>query len=142
MSPLFDVKGKVCLVTGSSRGIGRATVWRLAEAGARVTVSSRKPDPCEEVAAEINAAFGEGAAIAVPCNASHKDQLQTLVDRTREAFGAIDVVVANAATNPHFGPSETMEDGAFQKICRPTCWPCTGCSTWCCRRCARAARAG
>ena len=116
MSPLFDVEGKVCLVTGSSRGIGRATVWRLAEAGARVTVSSRKAEACERVAAEINAAFGDGAAIAVPCNVSQKDQLQALVERTREAFGPIDVAVANAGTNPHFGPSETLEDGAFLKI--------------------------
>jgi NAD(P)-dependent dehydrogenase (short-subunit alcohol dehydrogenase family) len=116
VSPLFDVRGKVCLVTGSTRGIGKAMVWRLAEAGARVTVSSRKAEACEQVASEINAAFGDGSAIAVPCNASDKAQLQTLVDQTREAFGPIDVAIANAGTNPHFGPSETLQDSAFLKI--------------------------
>ena len=114
MSELFDLKGKVALITGSSRGIGRAIAERMAEAGARVVVSSRKLDACEEVVAGIRKAGGE--AVAIPCNITHKEELQRLVDQTHEAFGKIDVLVCNAAVNPHYGSTQEIPDTAFEKI--------------------------
>jgi NAD(P)-dependent dehydrogenase (short-subunit alcohol dehydrogenase family) len=114
VSGLFDLKGRTALITGSSRGIGRAIAERMAEAGARVVVSSRKLDACEEVVAGIRKAGGE--AVAVACNISSKEELQTLVTRTRDAFGTIDVLVCNAAVNPHFGPTQDIPDSAFQKV--------------------------
>jgi NAD(P)-dependent dehydrogenase (short-subunit alcohol dehydrogenase family) len=111
---LFDLKGRVALITGSSRGIGRAIALRMAEAGARVVVSSRKLAACEEVVEEIRSAGGE--AVAVACNISSKDELQALVAGTRGAFGKIDVLVCNAAVNPHFGPSQEIPDSAFEKV--------------------------
>ena len=92
---LFDLTGKVAIVTGSTKGIGKAIAERLAEHGAKVVVSSRKAAACEEVAAAINAKH-PGAAIGVPANISSKDDLQNLVDETRAAFGKIDVLVCNA----------------------------------------------
>ena len=112
---LFDLSGKVAVITGSSRGIGRAIAERMAQHGARVTISSRKAGPCEEVAAEINARH-PGSAIAVPANISSKDDLQRLVDETRKAFGKIDIVVCNAASNPYYGPMAGIEDDQFRKI--------------------------
>jgi NAD(P)-dependent dehydrogenase (short-subunit alcohol dehydrogenase family) len=114
MSGLFDLKGRVALITGSSRGIGRAMALRMAEAGARVVVSSRKLDACEEVVAEIRNAGGE--AVAVACNIASKDELQALVAGTRAAFGKIDVLVCNAAVNPHYGPTQEISDSAFEKV--------------------------
>jgi NAD(P)-dependent dehydrogenase (short-subunit alcohol dehydrogenase family) len=114
MSKLFDLKGRTALITGSSRGIGRAIAERMAEAGARVVVSSRKIDACEEVVAAIKKAGGE--AIAIGCNISNKDELATLVSRTREAYGKIDILVCNAAVNPHFGATQDIPDSAFQKV--------------------------
>lgn len=112
---LFDLTGKVAVVTGSSKGIGRAIAERLAQHGAKVTISSRKAGPCDEVAAAINARH-PGAAIAVPANISSKDDLQRLVDETRAAFGKIDIVVCNAATNPYYGPMSGISDEAFRKV--------------------------
>jgi NAD(P)-dependent dehydrogenase (short-subunit alcohol dehydrogenase family) len=112
---LFDLTGKVAIVTGSSRGIGKAIVERMAEHGAKVVVSSRKAGPCEEVAAAINAQH-PGAAIAVPANISSKDDLQRLVDETRKAFGKVDILVCNAASNPYYGPMSGISDDAFRKI--------------------------
>jgi len=112
---LFDLTGKVAVITGSSKGIGRAIAERLAEHGAKVTISSRKAGPCEAVAATINAAH-PGAAIAVPANISSKDDLQRLMDATREAFGKIDILVCNAASNPYYGPMAGITDEAFRKI--------------------------
>jgi NAD(P)-dependent dehydrogenase (short-subunit alcohol dehydrogenase family) len=112
---LFDLTGKVAIITGSSRGIGKAIAERLAQHGAKVTISSRKAGPCEEVAAEINAK-SPSSAIAVPANISSKEDLQRLVDETRKAFGKVDIVVCNAASNPYYGPLAGIEDDQFRKI--------------------------
>lgn len=113
---LFDLTGKVAVITGSSRGIGRAIAERMAEHGANVVISSRKPGPCEEVAAAINKARGRKAAIAVPASISSKEDLQNLVNETNREFGKIDIVVCNAASNPHFGSMSTIPDDAFRKV--------------------------
>jgi NAD(P)-dependent dehydrogenase (short-subunit alcohol dehydrogenase family) len=115
---LFDLSGKVALVTGSSRGIGRAIASRMAEHGAKVVVSSRKREPCEDTAAEINRRYGNGGEIAapIPANVNDKSQLQSLVEGTRARFGRIDILVCNAAINPHFGPALSVSDEAFDKI--------------------------
>jgi len=113
---LFDLTEKTAIITGSSRGIGRAIAERLAEHGARVVISSRKAGPCDEVAADINARYGEGRAIAVPASIASKDDLQRLVDETNAAFGRIDIVVCNAATNPYAGPMAGISDDQFEKI--------------------------
>lgn len=115
MGELFDLTGKVAVITGSSRGIGQAIAERMAEHGARVVISSRKAGPCEEVAAAINSRRA-GHAIAVPANISSKDDLQRLVDETRAAFGQIDIVVCNAASNPYYGPMAGIADDQFRKI--------------------------
>jgi NAD(P)-dependent dehydrogenase (short-subunit alcohol dehydrogenase family) len=112
---LFDLTGKVAVITGSSRGIGKAIAERMAEHGAKVVISSRKPGPCEAVAREINAEHA-GSAIAVPANISSKDDLQRLVDETRKAFGQIDILICNAASNPYYGPMSGIPDDAFRKI--------------------------
>jgi NAD(P)-dependent dehydrogenase (short-subunit alcohol dehydrogenase family) len=113
---LFDLSGKVAVVTGSSRGIGRAIVERMAEQGAKVVVSSRNIEPCQEVAAEINAKYGGGRALALSANISSKEQLQRLVEVTTREFGKIDVLVCNAASNPHYGPMHTITDEQLRKI--------------------------
>jgi NAD(P)-dependent dehydrogenase (short-subunit alcohol dehydrogenase family) len=113
---LFDLNGKVALVTGSSRGIGRAIVERMAEQGAQVVVSSRNIESCREVADGINAKYGEGRAIAIAANISSKEQLTRLVDETIRAFGQIHVLVCNAASNPHYGPMHTISDEQLRKI--------------------------
>lgn len=112
---LFDLSGKVAVITGSSRGIGRAIAERMAEHGARVVISSRKQDACDAVAAEINAAH-PGAAIAVAANISDKAGLQHLVDETRARLGPIDILVCNAASNPYYGPMDGIADEQFRKI--------------------------
>lgn len=116
MPSLFDLTGKVAIVTGSSRGIGRAIAERMAEHGAKVVVSSRKPAPCEEVAHAINARHGEERAIVIPANISSKEDLKRLADETRAKWGQIDILVCNAASNPYFGPQQDIPDDAFQKI--------------------------
>jgi NAD(P)-dependent dehydrogenase (short-subunit alcohol dehydrogenase family) len=113
---LFDLTGKVAIVTGSSRGIGRSIAENLAAHGAKVVVSSRKLDACEVVVKAIREAGGIATAIAA--NISDKAGLQRLVDETRRTFGPIDVLVCNAASNPYFGPSEGMGDEVFEKIMR------------------------
>jgi NAD(P)-dependent dehydrogenase (short-subunit alcohol dehydrogenase family) len=113
---LFDLKDKVAIVTGSSRGIGRAIAHQLAKAGAKVVVSSRKLDACEKVVQEIRAAGGQAMAIAA--SISSKEQLEALVVQTRAAWGAVDILVCNAATNPYYGPSTGMSDEVFDKIMR------------------------
>ena len=112
---LFDLDGKVAVVTGSSRGIGRAIVERMAEHGAKVVVSSRKAEPCQEVADAINAKYGKGRAAAIPANISSKEQLEHLAEETTRVFGQIDILVCNAASNPHYGPLNTITDEQFTK---------------------------
>ena len=116
MSALFDLTGKVAIVTGSSRGIGRAIAEAIADHGARVVISSRKQDSCEEVAAAINAKHGEGRATAIAASISSKNDLQHLADETRARFGQIDVLVCNAASNPYYGPMAGISDDQFRKI--------------------------
>lgn len=113
---LFDLTGKSAIITGSSRGIGKAIAEEMAEQGARVVISSRKPEPCAEVAAEINAKYGDGTAISVPANISSKEDLQNLVNETNAAFGKIDILVCNAASNPYYGPMSGISDDQFEKV--------------------------
>jgi NAD(P)-dependent dehydrogenase (short-subunit alcohol dehydrogenase family) len=110
----FRLDGKVAVVTGSSRGIGRSIAEHMAANGAKVVISSRKQPACEEVAAAIRAAGGE--AIAVPANIGEKKQLEALVAATRRQWGRIDVLVCNAASNPYYGPMAGLPDEAFHKI--------------------------
>lgn len=113
-NPLFDMTGKVALITGSTKGIGRSIAEEMARCGAKVVISSRKAEACEAVAGELKAAGFE--AIAVPCHVGHKEELQRLVDTTLETWGRIDVLVCNAATNPVYGPTSEMTDEAWAKI--------------------------
>ena len=112
----FDLSGKVAIVTGSSRGIGLASARELARHGAKVVISSRKQAACDDVAAALNAEHGTGTAIAIAANISDKAGLQALVDATRGAFGRIDVLVCNAASNPYYGPQAGIADDQFRKI--------------------------
>jgi NAD(P)-dependent dehydrogenase (short-subunit alcohol dehydrogenase family) len=114
MSGLFDLTGKVALVTGSTRGIGRSIAEELARAGAKVCISSRKQDACEETRKALETQGFE--VIAQPCNVARKEELQALVDATRKQWGHIDIVVANAASNPYYGPLTGIADDAFDKI--------------------------
>ena len=113
---LFSLDGKVAVITGSSRGIGRAIAERMAEHGAKVVISSRKAEPCAEVAAAINAAHGAGRAVAIPANISSKHDLKNLVDESTRQLGRIDILVCNAASNPYYGPMAGIEDDQFRKI--------------------------
>ena len=110
---LFSLRGQVAVVTGASKGIGRAIAEAMAAAGAKVVISSRKLGLCEQVAGAINESGGE--AIALACNISHKEALQGLVDRTLEQWGQIDTLVCNAAVNPYFGPLAEIPDEAYEK---------------------------
>ena len=115
---LFDLTGRVAIITGSSKGIGKATAAAMAEHGARVVISSRKAEACEATAAEINAncAGGAGEATSIPAHIGKKEQLENLVAQTREAWRQIDILVCNAAVNPYYGPSKDIPDSAFDKI--------------------------
>ncbi len=112
----FDLTGRVAIVTGSSRGIGEAIARKFAAHGAKVAISSRNQEACDAVAADLNAQFGAGTAIAVAASISRKEDLERLVERTRDELGPIDIVVCNAASNPYYGPMEGISDDQFRKI--------------------------
>ena len=114
MRSLFDLAGKIALVTGATRGIGRSIAEELGKAGAKVAICSRKADACAETEADLARSGIE--VLAMPCNVSRKEELQALVDATRARWGRIDIVVANAATNPYYGPLTGIGDDAFDKI--------------------------
>lgn len=111
---LFNLEGKVALITGSTKGIGKAIAERMAEQGAIVVISSRNQDACDDVAADIIAEGGK--AIAIASNINYQEQLQNLVTKTQSELGSIDILVCNAAINPFFGSSQEIPDSAFDKI--------------------------
>jgi NAD(P)-dependent dehydrogenase (short-subunit alcohol dehydrogenase family) len=114
MPSLFDLSGKVAIVTGSTKGIGKAIAAALADHGAKVVVSSRDTDRVADAAAEL---AGDGREVlGIVCNVGRKEELQALVDQTRDAWGQIDIVVGNAAINPHYGPSTEIPDEIFAKM--------------------------
>ena len=114
MSNLFDLTGKVALITGASRGIGEAIAHAYAAAGAKVVLSSRKQEGLDKVAADIRAAGGE--ALPIAAHTGSLAAIEAVVQQATEAFGGIDIVVNNAATNPHFGPAITAEESHWDKI--------------------------
>lgn len=111
---LFSLEGKVALITGSTKGIGKAIAHRMAEQGAKVVISSRNQDACEEVAAELRGQ--ELEAIGVACNINYQEQLENLAKTASAEFGKVDILVCNAALNPFFGPSQEIPDEAFDKV--------------------------
>src|SRR6195256_1051988 len=113
---LFDMSGKGAVITGSAPGMGKAIAERMAEHGAKVVVSSRKQDVCDQVSKEINDKFGKGTAVAIAANISSKENLQHLVDESNRPFGKIDVLVCNAASKPYYGPLGGISDDQFRKI--------------------------
>lgn len=113
---LFDLTGRVAVITGSSRGIGRAIAEAMADAGARVVISSRKAGACEAVAATINARHGAERAIALPATIGDKASLEALIAETGTRFGPVDILVCNAASNPYYGPMAGISDEQFRKI--------------------------
>jgi NAD(P)-dependent dehydrogenase (short-subunit alcohol dehydrogenase family) len=114
MKDPFRLDGKVAIITGSSRGIGRSIAETMARLGAKVVVSSRKAEPCEEVAAAVRAEGGE--ATVIPCNIGRKDEVEALVAKTKAQWGQVDILVCNAAVNPAYGPMGELTDEAFDKI--------------------------
>lgn len=112
---MFDMTGQNVLITGSSKGIGKAIAEGMAAQGANVVISSRKGDVCDAVAEDINSRGG-GKAVSIACNISHKEQLENLVAKTHEQLGDIHTLVCNAAVNPHFGPLSEIPDTAFEKV--------------------------
>src|ERR1043166_403180 len=113
-SSLFDLTGKVAVVTGSTKGIGKSIAEELAKSGAQVVISSRKAEAVEAVTRELTE---QGLpAFGVPCNIGDKEQLRNLVDSTVAHWGRLDILVCNAASNPVFGPLAKVPDEAFDKI--------------------------
>jgi dehydrogenase/reductase SDR family protein 4 len=112
-NPLFDLTNQVALVTGSSRGIGKAIAEEMSAAGAKVVISSRKQEACDQVRDEIRARGKE--AISIACNIGHKEDVEGLVKGTLEQLGGIDIVVCNAAVNPFYGSLMKLDDDAWDK---------------------------
>src|SRR5579871_1473194 len=111
---MFDLTGKVAIVTGSSKGIGRAIAEQLARADAKVVISSRKAEACEAVAEPLRK---EGRTVEViPCHIGRREDCENLINKTREVFGPCDVLVCNAAVNPYYGPMSGLTDEAFDKV--------------------------
>ncbi|MEM5471678.1 SDR family oxidoreductase [Hoeflea sp. AS60] len=110
----FSLAGKIAVITGSSRGIGRATAETMARLGAKVVISSRTAEACEPVAEAIRAEGGEASVIA--CNISRKEDIENLIAGTEKLYGAPDILVCNAAVNPAYGPLGELSDEAFDKI--------------------------
>lgn len=115
MSKLFDLTGRVAVLTGASKGMGLAMATELADHGATVVISSRKQDQLDQAADQINQTVGADRAIGVACNVGSKEQLHTLVDTARSRAGPIDIVVGNAGVNPYYGPTSEISDEAYQK---------------------------
>jgi len=115
----FELTGKVALVTGSSRGIGEAIAREYARRGARVIVSSRKLDACEEVARAIHAEGGDATPLA--CHAGKVDEIEALIQKVSDTFGRLDILVNNAATNPYFGPALQASESVFDKTFEVNC---------------------
>lgn len=111
--PVISLQDKVAILTGASRGIGEAIAIAYAQSGARVVLAARKPDGLERVAEAITGAGGE--ALVVPCHMGKQSDVEALVGKTVDHFGKVDVLVNNAATNPHFGPMLTVEEAAWDK---------------------------
>ena len=111
----FDLTGKVALLTGASKGMGRAMAEAFAAHGASVVISSRKQDQLDEAAAEINKSCGAQRVHAVAANAGRKEELEALVERTRRDVGPIDIVVGNAGVNIFYGPISEIPDEAYEK---------------------------
>jgi NAD(P)-dependent dehydrogenase (short-subunit alcohol dehydrogenase family) len=111
---MFSLQGKVAFITGSTKGIGKSIAEEMANLGAKVVISSRKADACEAVAKEFAARGQE--AMALPCHVGNKEACQTAVNTIIEKWGGIDILVCNAASNPHFGPLATASDDVFDKI--------------------------
>ena len=115
---MFNLDNKVAVITGSSKGIGKSIATAMALQGAKVIISSRKVDVCEQTAAEINELCkdGIGEAFVIPCNISDKSSLENLINKTKEKYNQIDILVCNAASNPFFGSLKDIPDDAFEKI--------------------------
>lgn len=114
IQPLFQLDGKVALITGASKGIGEAIARGLAEFGAKVVVSSRKQEAVDAVAEAFR---GDGLeAIGIAANMGNIEQAHALVDKTVAAYGGLDIIINNAAANPVFGPIQQTEERAFDKI--------------------------
>jgi len=110
----FSLEGKVAIVTGGSRGIGRSIALGLAEAGAAVAIAARKPEALAEAVGAVEA--GGGTAVAIPVNVRRREELQNLVEETKSRLGRVDILVNNAGTNPTYGPVQELDDGAWDVI--------------------------
>ena len=118
MKNLFDLSGRVAVVTGSSKGIGKSIASQLALHGAKVVVSSRRQESCDAVASEINQSLpkGSGSALGIACHVGKKSDLENLVNGTKKRLGKIDILVSNAAVNPFYGSMLEISDMAYEKV--------------------------